>query len=294
MKRHFLRRSFMKYILEFVGCVLVVIGIAGFAVPAEFPMAGFTGIALIINRLWDIPIGWSLIVLNIPVAILCWRLLGRRFFLHSIGCMIVTSLLFDYVAPFFPVYHGEPLLAALACGVIAGAGFALIYMQNASSGGADFIVMAIKAKRPHLSLGRIIIFSDCAVVVMGGLLFQDINGIFYGLIIAFLFSQVIDRLMYGINAGKLLLIVTDDYLPIRETIEETSGRGCTVWQAQGGYQGLPRQVVMCACDRKQMYSVQKAVEARDPRAFTIVLESNEVAGEGFYRLVVGERPKTKK
>jgi len=294
--RNFFSKKNLKVIgIEVIGCMLIAVGIYNFAVMAEFPMTGFTGLAILINHLTDFHIGLSLILLNIPMAIVCYRLLGRRFLLHSIFCIVLYSLMIDYVAPLFPTYHGNRLLAALACGVISGTGFALIFRQNSSTGGTSFVGLAITARFPHLSLGKILLVIDFIPIVLGGFLFRpagsmvDIDSMIYGTIVAFLASVVIDRLIYGANAGKLLLIVTDDSALIRRTIEETSGRGCTIWQAKGGYRGDNREVVMCACDNTQMYQVQKAVAAADERAFTVVLESSQVAGEGFRRLVVGEK-----
>lgn len=118
---------------ELVGSIFVAIGIYNFAVQAKFPMTGFSGISIILYRLFNIPIGFSTILLNIPVAILCYKLLGKKFFISSIRCMIVSSLIIDYVAPLFPVYQGDRLLAALCTGVFGGIGYAIIYTRNSSN-----------------------------------------------------------------------------------------------------------------------------------------------------------------
>jgi len=289
MGKFLTRKTLQPIGLEIVGCLLAAIGIYNFAVMAELPMTGFTGVAILINRLNGFPIGVALVILNAPFAILCYRILGRRFFIHSIFCMVLFSMMIDHLAPLFPVYSGSRLLAVLACGAISGSGFAIILMQNASTGGTNFVVLPIKAKWPHLTLGRIYFLADLIPVVAGGLLFDDIDGIIYGLLVSVIFAVVIDRLIYGANAGKLLLIVADDSNLIRDVIQETSGRGCTIWRAHGGYAGTDRQMIMCACDNTQMYRVQRAIVAADPRAFTVVLESSQVAGQGFRRLVVGEK-----
>jgi len=275
--------------IETLGCLLVAIGIYNFAVTAEFPMTGFTGLSILLNHFTGFPIGVGLVLLNIPMAIVCYRLLGQRFFLHSVFCLVLYSLMLDYLAPLLPVFTGSRLLAAIACGVVAGTGFALIFTQHSSTGGTDFVILAIKSKFPHLEFGKIMILADLVPVVAGGLIFGDIEGMMYGMIITFLFGTVIDRRVYGANAGKLLFIVTDNSDLIRRTIEDTSGRGCTIWQAQGGLAGDAHNVVMCACDNTQMYRVQQAISAADPAAFTVILESSQVAGLGFKRLVVGEK-----
>ena len=274
---------------EMIGSILIAIGVYKFAVHAEFPMTGFSGISIILYRLWSIPIGFSTILLNIPVAILCWKLLGKGFFLRSVRCTIISSVIMDYIAPLFPMYEGSRLLAALCTGVFAGLGYSLIYMQNSSTGGADFIIMAVKALRPHMGVGRISFVIDAVIIVLGTMVFQDVDGIIYGMIVSFLLATVIDKVMYGMNAGKMALIVTDDGKKICDVIEDCCQRGSTILKAQGGYQQEEREVVMCACNNKEMYLVQQAVKEADPASFMIVLESNEVHGEGFRTIQVGEK-----
>ena len=269
------------YLLELLGSIFIAIGIYNFAVQAEFPMTGFSGISIILYQLFGMPIGISTILLNIPVAIFCYHLLGKRFLLASIRCLVISSILIDYVAPLFPVYHGSRLLSALCTGVIAGIGYAIIYMQNSSTGGSDFIIMAVKAIKPYISLGKIAFFSDVGIIVVGGILFQDIDGIIYGMIVNYLFAVVVDKMMYGINAGKISLIVTKNGRKLCQVIDDCIGRGSTILTAHGGYQGEEKEVVMCACNNKEMYLIEQAVKEQEPESFFIILESNEVHGEGF-------------
>ena len=155
------REIFLKQIFwEVVGSAFIAGGIYNFAVQAGFPMTGFSGISIILYQLFGVPIGFSTILLNIPVAILCYRLLGRHFFFSSLRCMLISSLMIDYVAPLLPVYSGDRLLAALCTGVFAGLGYAVIYMQNSSTGGSDFIIMAVKNLKPYWSVGKISFVTD--------------------------------------------------------------------------------------------------------------------------------------
>lgn len=272
---------------EFVGSILIAIGIYNFAVQAEFPMTGFSGIAIIIYRLFDVPIGFSTVLLNIPVALLCCRLLGKRFFVSSIRCMLLSSFIIDYVAPLFPVYEGSRLLAALCTGIFAGLGYALIYISNSSTGGSDFITMAVKKLYPHIPLGNIVFLSDASIILLGGLLFRDIDGVIYGIIVSYIFAIVVDKVMYGANAGKMALIVTEHSEAVCEAIDRACQRGTTVIDARGGYQGAEKQVVVCACSKKEMYQIEQIVKETDPQSFLIVLESNEVHGEGFQMVQIG-------
>lgn len=281
----------IQLLWEILGSILIAAAIYNFAVQAEFPMTGFSGISIILYRLANIPIGLSTVILNIPVALLCYKLIGRNFFISSIRCMVISSIFIDYIAPLFPVYDGDRLLAALCAGVIGGLGYSIIYMQHSSTGGADFIIMAIKSFKPYLSLGKIAFWSDVGIILVGGILFRDMDGIIYGMIVNYLFSVVVDKVMYGINAGKVTLIVTEHGQKICDIIDECCKRGSTLIKAQGGYQGDEKQVVLCACNNREMYLVQTAIKEADPESFLIIMESNEVHGEGFHMLTVGEPEK---
>ena len=95
--------------------------------------------------------------------------------------------------------------------------------------------------------------------------------------------------MYGMNAGKLALVVTDYGKAAADKIDELCGRGTTSLEAKGGYRGDHRDVVMCACSTKEMLTVERAVRLIDPNAFTVILESNEELGEGFKSFRVAQK-----
>lgn len=282
-----LQELIVQLLWELVGSIFIAIGIYNFAVQAEFPMTGFSGISIILYQLFNVPIGLSTILLNIPVAIICYKLLGKKFFISSIRCMIISSVIIDYIAPLFPVYEGSRLLAALCTGIFGGIGYALIYCRNSSTGGSDFIIMAVKALRPHLSIGNIAFCSDIGIILIGGILFKDVDGIIYGMIVNYIFAIVTDKIMYGMNSGKMTLIVTEHGEKICQVIDDVSQRGSTILHGQGGYQGDKKQIVMCACSNKEMFTVQQAVKEVDPLSFMIILESNEVHGEGFKMVQIG-------
>ena len=277
-----------KYFIEILGSFVVAIGIYNFAVQASFPMTGFSGISIILYRLFNIPIGLSTIFLNIPLAIIYFKLLGKNFFISSIRCMLLSSFFIDYVVIHLPVYTGDRLLAALCTGIFAGIGYALIYMQNSSTGGSDFIIMAVKAVKPHIPLGKITFLSDLLIVIIGGYIFNDVDGIIYGLIVSMLMSKIIDQMIYGANSGKFALIVTEKALEITKVIDECSGRGSTILPAKGGYKQEDKQIVVCASNDKEMFTIEQKVKEVDPKSFVIILESHEVHGEGFSLVQIAE------
>lgn len=268
--------------IDILGGIFIALGTYNFAAAAEFPMVGVNGIALIFYQLWGLPIGRTAMLLNIPIAVFCFKVLGRRFFLRSVRTILITSFLMDYAAPLFPVYEGDRMLAAICTGILSGFGFALIYMRDSSTGGADFIILSLKSLHPHLTIGKISFAMDAVIVLLGVMIVsKDVDSLIYGIIISFLLSTMVDKVMYGISAGKLTLIVTEHSREVAEKIDQVTGRGSTFLKAQGSYSGEDKDVVMCACNNKQMYGIRSVVKEIDPNAFIIIMESNEVFGEGF-------------
>ncbi len=267
--------------IDIVAGVLIAIGVYNFAANSGFPLAGVSGLALIGYHLFHFPIGVTTMVLNIPIALGCYRTLGREFFVRSIRSVIITSVIVDVIAPLFPTYSGDLMLSAICTGIFSGLGYAMIFTNNSSTGGMDFISMSIRAKNPHVSLGKITFVIDVIIVAIGGWIFRDVDATIYGFIISYLLSAIIDKLMYGIDSGKMTLIVTEQGQAVADTIAQYSDRGSTILRGTGSYSGSDKEVVMCACNNKQMYAVRKAVKKVDPKAFTVIMESNEVVGEGF-------------
>lgn len=267
--------------IDIVGGLLIGIGIYNFAVNASFPLAGISGIALIFYHLFQIPIGAMSVLLNIPIAIGCYKTLGKEFFAHSIRSIIITSFIIDHVVTLLPVYTGDRMLAAICTGVFSGLGYTLIFTNNSSTGGADFITMAVKIKNPHISLGKIVFILDMLVVALGGITFGDVDSTIYGVIIAYLLTVVMDKIIYGIDSGKMTFIVTDKGKEVCRKIDKYSGRGSTILKGKGSFSDTEKDVVMCACNNKQMYTIRKMAKEVDPMAFIVIMESNEVVGSGF-------------
>lgn len=272
----------MDILIDIAAGMVIAIGIYNFALYANFPVAGFSGMAIILYHLLGIPVGAGTIILNVPVAIFCYKFLGRTFFLKSVKSMVISSFLMDYVSPLLPVYEGDRLLAALCMGVLTGIGYALIFMRGSSTGGQDFISVAIRKVKPHMTLGVITFVLDMLTILLGSVIvFKDVDDFIYGLIVTYLMATVMDRIMYGIDEGKMTLIVTDKGKEVAGKIDEYLDRGSTIIRGTGSYTGQEKDVVMCASNNKEMYTIKRLARKVDPKSFTIIMESNEVVGEGF-------------
>ena len=276
------RHAFMlDLVCDILGAILYSVGLYTFAKTANFAPGGLSGLALIINYLWDLPIGITTLFLNIPFILFSYKLVGKKFLLKSLKTMVFCTIFVDFVFPYFPPYSGDPLLAALFSGVFLGAGLAIIYMRGSSTGGTDFLTMSIKAIFPHLSLGLVPMVIDLFVIILGWPVFGNIDAVLYGLISTFATSIVIDKIMYGMGAGKLMIIITTKSKDVASKIDEICARGSTAIRGTGTYTNTERQVLLCACSKSEVYKLHSAVYHIDPDAFIMITETSEVFGEGF-------------
>ncbi|MGN1133428.1 MAG: YitT family protein [Oscillospiraceae bacterium] len=270
-------------VFDILGSVLYSGGIYVFAKMADFAPGGISGLAIMLNYLWNLPIGLMTIVINIPLMIISYKFVGKKFLLKSLRSMVYCTVFLDVIFPHFPSYHGSSLLAALYSGLFIGAGMAMLYMRGSSSGGTDFLTMSIKAKKPHLSVGSITMAIDFIIISLGWAVFGNIDAVLYGLIATFTASVVINKIMYGMGSAKLLIIITDKPQLVTDKISEISERGSTVIDAVGSYTKENKNIVMCACSNAQAYKIKTAAKDIDENIFVIVADASEIYGFGFAR-----------
>ena len=271
----------VDWIFDIIGGICYSIGVYTFAKMANFAPGGISGLALILNHLWGTPIGLTILILNIPLVLISYKVVGKRFLFKTARTMFVCTFFLDIVFPYTPAYTGNPLLAALYYGIFLGTSLTIFYMRGSSSGGTDLLTMTIKKFRPYLSLGAVTLTIDLFIISLGWIVFGDVDSALYGLAGTGVASLVINKVMYGADVGKMAVIITLDGQGVADEISSKIRRGSTVINAKGSYTKLERDVLLCACSKSQAYIVKKAVFDVDPKAFVMFTETSEVFGEGF-------------
>ena len=276
-----LRTVFIDLLCDIIGGIFFAMGIYTFAKMADFSPGGISGLSLIINYLWHLPIGATTLILNIPLVIIGYRFVGKQFLIKTACTIFITNFMVDIIFPFTPAYAGSPLMAALYSGICLGTGMAFFYMRGSSSGGMDFLTMTIKVTHPQFSLGMVTMGTDFLVILLGWPVWGSGDAVLYGLISSFAASVVLDKILYGIGAGRLLIIITDQGQALADHISRITGRGSTIAKAIGSYTQTKKDVLLCACSKSQFHLITSAAHEVDPGAFIMVTETNEVLGEGF-------------
>jgi uncharacterized membrane-anchored protein YitT (DUF2179 family) len=267
--------------MDIVGGALFAAGIFSFASAAHFAPGGITGLSVIVNHFTGLPIGIGTLIFNIPVILFCYRTLGKWFLIKSLKTMAISTLFLDVVFPLLPVYEGDPIMAALFAGALSGAGLALIYRRGSSTGGTDFLIMSLRKKMPHLSIGTLGIITDGFVILLGGIVFGRIDAVLQGILMTAVATTLIDKITYRLTAGQVAIIVTNEGEKIAARINADIERGVTAIDALGTFTGAKKRVLMCACSRAEAHRIRKLVYGIDESALIMFCPYDAAYGLGF-------------
>ena len=247
-----------------LGSLLYAVSVNVFSAPNNIAPGGFTGIATMLNYLFGLPIGITILVMNVPFFILGAVQLGKKFLAKVIAATILSSVVIDLTAPFMPAYRGDMMLCCIFGGILSGAGLALIFLRGGATGGTDLI-------------------ADIVVVLTTIPVYRTIESPLYAFIFIFVTTKVIDMVMYGNDSGtgKMMFIISQKNQEIKKHILEDMDRGVTELKSRGGYSGIEGEVLLCAVRRGEMHRTLDIVKKADDRAFVIVGDAHEITGEGF-------------
>ncbi len=271
-----------SYFMITLASAIYAVGFNWFYVPNEIAFGGITGVGQIINAVlpWA-PIGTVVIILNIPLFILGWRLLGGHLLLSSLYAMAVSSVFIDIVNSIWTFEAMDPMLACVFGGVLMGASLGMVFQQGATTGGTDLIARLLKLKISWLPMGKLLMATDLVVIVATAIAFGSVYSALYGVVALYIAGIVMDRVLYGMDSAKVAYIISDRFQEIAAAIVNDLDRGVTILQGQGAYSGAEKKVLMCAFKQRQIVSIKQIVKKLDPTAFIIVCDAHEVLGDGF-------------
>ena len=264
-----------------LGAVIYALAFDWFVAPNQIAMGGVTGLAQIVNALVPVlPVGVLSILVNVPLFLAGWRLLGGRLLVSSLYAMAVSSLAIDVIAWMHTFPPMDPILATLYGGAGMGVGLGLVFSQGATTGGTDIIGKLLKLKFPWLPIGKLVMIPDMVVVILAAVVFGTVNAALYGLIQMYLLSKVMDMILYGWDTSRVAYIITDRW---EETVQGLldMNRGVTLLQGKGAYTGAEKQVLLLSFRQRESVPIKRMLREIDPKAFFIVCDAHEILGEGF-------------
>ena len=278
MKKHL--HPALKYLGIVGASLLYAAAIALFLDPNQLAPGGVSGIAIILNRLTNLPTGTLILLMNIPLLALGMWKLGWKFVLSTVVAVAASSVFTDLLAPYGPLTT-DPLLAACAGGGLLAVGMGILFKLGATSGGTDILIRVIKLKYKHLKTGSLFLATDCCVIAASALVFGDMDLALYAAIATIVSSFCLDLVLYGRDEAKLVYLITDHEKAIADRLMEELEIGVTYLQGWGAYTCDNKQVILCAMQKRLLPKVQEIAMEEDPFVFLIVTSASEIFGEGF-------------
>ena len=276
------RRIINKYALITLGSVIYAIGFQYFMFPNRIVSGGLTGIAMILNRFTNWPVGMMILVMNTPLFLIAWRHFGLDYLIGSLVGTAVSSVCVDVLAMTSFVATDDPMLGSIIGGVIKGAGMGMIYYVGASTGGVDIVAKMLRQRYPQINFGTIVLMIDVVIVVAYAFVLNQFQSAMYSLIGMYVVSKVVDLALYGIDNSSLCYIISEKSEELTQSIINGNvHRGVTILNAEGAYSHQKKNVIMCVIKRTQMGEMRRLVRRVDEHAFFIVTDAKNVFGVGF-------------
>ena len=265
-----------------IGTALLSFGFVHFNMQNQLGEGGFSGITLILyfTLNWD-PALLNLL-LNIPMFIIGWRLLGRKAFIYTIVGTVGVSVFLKIFQIYEIQMHLEDdlLLVSLFAGVFVGVGLGIVFRFGGTTGGVD-ILARLANKYLGWSMGKTMFGFDFVVILLSWLTFLDAHSMMYTLVAVYVGGRVIDLVQDGAYSGKGVFIISLKSNEIADVISTSMERGITVFDGHGHYTKEHRDVLYCVVARNELVRLKSIIHSVDPHAFVSIMEVREVAGEGF-------------
>ena len=271
-------RSILGIFSIAIGAIVAAFGVQGFIVPTGLGGGGVGGIALLLYYTLKLPIGLMTFILNIPLFVLGWREVNRKFVFKTILGLAIFSLFLDLFKGVQTIAIDDIFLGALYGGGISGISSSLIFHFGGSLGGTDIVSKVIQRKygvpmgTSSLAINGVIIMISWAILGSKAAL--------YTLVTLFVYGRVLDLIQSGVPT-KSITIISDQSEELVNRIMVDLGRGATFLHGRGAYSSEPKDVIICVVSLPEIGRLKQAVREVDPQAFMIVQNAGEVLGRGF-------------
>ena len=280
-----MNNKILKYLKEYliitVGCFFYAVSINYFFISTHLAEGGVAGSCLILFYLFKLPVGIMYFVINIPLLIMGWKLVGRDFLfktLYGTSCLsFLITLTKTWKGP-----SNDIMLGSIYGGVLIGIGLGLIFMVNGSTGGTD-VVARILNRYFDIPLGRTMLILDVVILGIAAIFFGK-EIVMYTLISMTIVSKAIDYFQDGYTKAKGITIISSKSEEIKERIMNETGRGTTIIKGEGGFTGNEIDLLFCVVSKFEVTKVKTIVKETDSFAFLTISDVSEVLGEGFKAL----------
>lgn len=197
-----------------------------FLLPNQLSTGGFAGIATVVYYIFKIPLGTTMLILNIPLLILGFFRVGKEFLIKSIAGTLLLSIFIDILDKYQP-FTKDRLLACIYGGILMGLGTAIILRVMGSTGGTDLLSYIVKSYKKHFQTSSLIMIIDIIIVAINVIAFKEVEVGLYSAIAIYLMGKMIDIIFEGVIFTKMMFIISPKYKEIANKISKKVNRGST-------------------------------------------------------------------
>lgn len=266
------------YILSFAISVLLV--------PLKLSTGGASGIATIFYYLYNIPLGVTVMIINIPLFLISIFKIGIKFSAKSIITTTLLSIfldIFDY-SSVINMLNVDLFLASIYGGILIGLSLSLLFKAGASSGGSDLLAQIIYRLTKIQSLSQILLAIDSVIILSIVVVFKNTNLGLYSILAIFVSKKVIDVVFEGIYHTKVVNIITKNKEEITNDVLTDLKRGATITKAKGAYTSDEYNLITVIITLPEVSKLKQIVNKYDKSALVYILNANEVLGHGFKQM----------
>ncbi len=267
--------------IDIIGSLFYAVGVNVFTTPNDIAPGGVTGIATVLHSMTGLQVGTLSFLLNIPLLILGFIVLGKRTMLNTFRTLVILTVITDATYFVLPQYTNNMLLSAIFGGVTIGIGLGLIFLRGSTTGGTDILGRMLLKKMPHVPLGKILLIIDILIIAGAGIYYKTLEAVLFAFVSVYATDHSIDAVLDGSTEGRVAYAISDRYEEIGNRVMDELERGITYINGEGGYQNAPKKIIMCAMPSRQFANFKKIVFEIDPKAFVMSIPSKHIIGEGF-------------
>ncbi|WP_342559204.1 YitT family protein [Metasolibacillus sp. FSL K6-0083] len=275
-KGEFIRRA----IFIIIGAAIAAYGLEAVLIPNAVIDGGVTGVGIMGNYLFGVPLGVLLFVLNLPFIYLGYKQVGKTFaILSSIGIVTlsISAVLMSGMAPILG--EKDPLLIVLSGGVLLGVGIGIVLRNGGALDGSEVLAVLISRNIPF-SVGDVILFIN-AFIFTGASFIYGLESALYSAATYYIAKIVIDVIQVGLESSKSVQIISKNARNIGQALQDRLGRGITYTSGTGGFSNEPVELIHCIITRMEESKVLTIVKEHDPNAFIVITDVAEVRGGSF-------------
>lgn len=274
------------FIFIILGSFSYALAWQGFFIPNQLTTGAVTGLASIIYYAFGTPpVDVTYAVANVILLIFALKILGLKFCIRTIFGVFFCWLFLHILPLWIPngLVQGDTFMASVIGGILCGVGLGVVFTSNGSTGGTD-IIAAMVNKYHNVSFGKMLLYIDIIIISSSYLVFHDVQRVIYGYIIMFITTTVCDMIINGIRASVQLLIFSDKWEDIAESISNELQRGVTVLDGMGWYTKKPKKVLVVVAKRTQITQIERLIKNIDNNAFISQSAVSAVYGQGFDKI----------